>query len=158
MKILFSFFFIKLLLLVSAPVLIAQEAKNFSGIVKNVKGESLIGAVVEIPALKKTAVTDAAGKFRLNAVLPGRHEVHVRYIGYKKLTRTVDLTRTQSNYTFILDEEKGQLAEVIVKAKTGSQLVREQPIKAEVINTKAIQEQPTTIVELMNRSAGIRVR
>jgi outer membrane cobalamin receptor len=37
-------------------------------------------------------------------------------------------------------------------------MVIEQPIKSTVINTKFFSKQPSTMIELMNRSAGVRVR
>jgi outer membrane receptor protein involved in Fe transport len=47
---------------------------------------------------------------------------------------------------------------VQIVGRTETQQAKLQPIKAEIINTKAAQEQPSTLVELMNRSAGIRIR
>src|SRR5690606_7510755 len=58
----------------------------------------------------------------------------------------------------ILKASAEELAEITIQGKTDAQLVREQSIKAEVINTRVAATQPATLIELMNRSSGIRVR
>src|SRR5690606_14910437 len=50
------------------------------------------------------------------------------------------------------------LDDVTVTGKTETQQVREQAIRAVVVDTRAVAEQPTTLAELMNRAPGIRIR
>src|SRR5690606_5073661 len=50
------------------------------------------------------------------------------------------------------------LESVTVTGKTETQQVREQAIRAVVVDTRPVAEQPVTLAELMNRSPGIRIR
>src|SRR5690606_34972107 len=50
------------------------------------------------------------------------------------------------------------LESVTVTGKTETQQVREQAIRAVVVDTRPVAEQPVTLAELMNRSPGVRIR
>lgn len=129
------------------------------GTVKDAKGEALPGATVGIPALNKFTTTTAAGSFELTGLPEGTHRIQVSHVGYKTVSRDMAFGgQKRIRLNLVLQEEASELSEVQVRGKTETQQAKELPIKAEVINTKAVQEQPSTLVELMNRSAGIRIR
>lgn len=54
--------------------------------------------------------------------------------------------------------KRKELKEVKVTAQSAAEKAGSQSIKAEVINTAAVKEQPSTLIELMNRSAGVRIK
>ena len=55
--------------------------------------ETLPGALVTIPDLKISVVTDASGQFKFNNIPEkGRFLVEVRYIGYSTLIQTIDFS------------------------------------------------------------------
>ncbi|MCE7059531.1 TonB-dependent receptor [Dyadobacter sp. CY343] len=137
----------------------AQEARIVRGTLKDSRGELLTGAAVMLQGLEKSALTDSSGQFLIAAPARESYTIHIQYIGFKKLIQTIsqrDIRRKELVLT--LEDDHTQLSEVQVTGKTETQQARLQPIKAEIINTKAVQEQPSTLVELMNRSAGIRIR
>lgn len=136
----------------------AQQPVHFNGTVINTLGEHVKRATVSIPALKETIITDQNGQFSLKDIPSGTYKLSISYVGYKELTTTISVGPTKKSQTFTIETDNGQLDDVIVQGETSTQHIQRQPIKAEVINTKVIQEQPSTLVELMNRSAGIRVR
>nr|WP_250774042.1 TonB-dependent receptor [Dyadobacter sp. MSC1_007] len=136
----------------------AQNSYEIEGNVRDSKGP-LAGASVSLPELKIDAITDGAGHFKLTLPPAGRYHFAVRHMGFKTQERTVSASELKNNaLVFTLQEDEKLLSEVQVVGKTETQQARLQPIKAEIINTKAVQEQPSTLVELMNRSAGIRIR
>lgn len=148
--------------IVSAPKSFSQTRVStgvVKGYVRNADGEFLVGATVGIRKPGKYTLTDSKGAFTLDAVPSGSHELSVSFIGYKELGRlivvesgaTVELQAT-------LEDKMSELSEVVITGKTEAQLVREQPIRAEVIDTRALSTQPATMQDLMNRSAGVRVR
>src|SRR5690606_34161931 len=71
---------------------------------------------------------------------------------------TVTLENEPVTIRIQLDPESRVLEDVVVTGKSETQQVREQPIRAVVVDTRAAAEQPTTLAELMNRSPGIRIR
>ena len=157
----FSFLlvFSLLLLLHCSVTLYGQATYQFRGVVRDGNGDALPGAAVSVAGTANSVITDESGRFQL-VVSAGRNITFIiQHIGFKRLTKTLngkDLEKT--DFTFTLVEDQTQLSEVQVTGRTETQQAKLQPIKAEIINTKAVQEQPSTLVELMNRSAGIRIR
>jgi outer membrane receptor protein involved in Fe transport len=151
--------FLVLLLFLISRLAQSQSVTIVSGSVKNAKGEGLPGATVSIPDLKKNTTTDSVGNFDFTDIQAGTFHIQVTHVGYKTVLKEVTSKgQKRIRLSLVLQEEISELAEVQVIGKTETQQAKEQPIKAEVINTKAVQEQPSTLVELMNRSAGIRIR
>ncbi|GAB3257625.1 TonB-dependent receptor [Larkinella harenae] len=123
------------------------------------KGEALPGATVRIVELQKYTTTDTDGGFVFSGVTAGNYRIQVTYMGYRPLQQEVNSGGQKAiRLNLVLEEESSELSEVQVRGKSETQQAKELPIKAEIINAKAIQEQPSTLVELMNRSAGIRIR
>lgn len=148
-----------LLAVVAANQSFSQEASVLKGSVKNSNGEILTGAAVGIVSLNRFTYTNDQGRFELTGVPAGTHQLLVRYIGHADLVQTVVVSnRKVIEVDLVITESSSELTEIVVVGKSETQLVKEQSIKAEVINTKALSTQPATMIELMNRSAGIRVR
>ena len=136
-----------------------QDGISVSGIVKDSSGDLLIGASVTIRNTDKSTLTDSSGSFRILIDKNESYTFEVQHIGFKKLTRSISQKDIKKGIVvFTLQDDLTQLSEVQVIGRTETQQAKLQPIKAEIINTKAVQEQPSTLVELMNRSAGIRIR
>ncbi|MBT1685948.1 TonB-dependent receptor [Dawidia soli] len=131
---------------------------SIKGFVKNSNGEALVGATVGIAALNQFTLTDARGAFQLTEVPAGSYTVTVRYVGHEDAVQTVTVSHQTTHAHFVLQESTRELSEVEIVGKTDTQLAREQPIKAEIISTRAFAMQPATLSDLMNRTAGIRVR
>ncbi|WP_169719997.1 TonB-dependent receptor [Dyadobacter alkalitolerans] len=136
-----------------------QETTIISGFVKDSEGEPLPGASITVMNTVKGTLTDSLGTFRITVPAMESYTIDIQHIGFKKLTRTIarkDIRK--GSLTFTLLDDQTQLSEVQVMGQSETQQAKLQPIKAEVINTKAVQQQPSSLVELMNRSAGIRIR
>ncbi|MCF2517535.1 TonB-dependent receptor [Dyadobacter sp. CY351] len=136
-----------------------QETTIISGIVQDGQGKPLPGASVTVMNTVKGTLTDSLGAFRITVPAMESYKIDIQHIGFKKLTRTIarkDIRK--GGITFTLLDDQTQLSEVQVMGQSETQQAKLQPIKAEVINTKAVQQQPSSLVELMNRSAGIRIR
>ncbi|MCF0041231.1 TonB-dependent receptor [Dyadobacter fanqingshengii] len=135
----------------------AQGTYNLKGTIRDNSGP-IFGASVQVVEINKNTITDSEGRFEITNVAKGTYTLLLQHMGYKQLKTTVTASGQTKEAVFILEEDHTQLSEVQVNGRTETQQAKLQPIKVEVINTKAIQEQPSTLVELMNRSAGIRIR
>ena len=136
-----------------------QDGIPVSGTVKDSSGDLLIGASVTIQNSDKSTLTDSTGSFRIFLQKNEYYPFVIQHIGFKELTRSISQKDIKKGIlVFTLQDDLTQLSEVQVIGRTETQQAKLQPIKAEIINTKAVQEQPSTLVELMNRSAGIRIR
>lgn len=94
------------------PDVAFQQTKKIevSGVVKDAKGELLIGVNVLVKGTAVGTITDLNGQFILNGVSPDAI-VSVSYIGYK----TEDIkVNNQSSLTVTLKEDSEQLEEVVV--------------------------------------------
>lgn len=152
-------FFILVLLLIAQVTSAQTPALEWRGTVRSEKGEGLPGATVRIVELEKYTTTGTDGRYGFSGIAAGVYRIQVTYMGYRTLQREVNSTGQKPvRLDLVLEEETSELSEVQVRGKSETQQAKELPIKAEVINTKAVQEQPSTLVELMNRSAGIRIR
>ena len=136
----------------------AQDSYKIRGTIKDNRNEPLVGASVGIEGMDLHEITNEKGQFTLAVPRRNSYRVSVRHIGFKRASQTLSFANIGKPLTFTLQEDQTQLSEVQVTGRTETQEARLQPIKAEVINTKAVREQPSTLVELMNRSAGIRIR
>lgn len=136
----------------------AQDTYKIQGIITDHQGEPLVGASVGVDGLSIHEITNEKGQFTLAVPRRGSYVVNARHIGFKPSSQSVSLANIGRPLTIALQDDQTQLSEVQVTGRTDTQEARLQPIKAEVINTKSVQEQPSTLVELMNRSAGIRIR
>lgn len=76
--------------------------------------ESLPGALVTIPDLKISIVTDASGQFKFNNIPEkGRFLVEVRFIGYSTLIQTIDFS-LNTNLEFSLFPSVIEAKEVVI--------------------------------------------
>ena len=137
---------------------LAQKANTVRGFVKDKKGNVLPGASVTIIELQKSVITDGEGRFEISGVQKGNFTLSIQHMGYLKASQNLVINNSRDEILITLSEDEKQLSEILVTGKTETQQAALQAIKAEVINTKAVQSQPSTLVELMNRSAGIRIR
>lgn len=92
-------------------------AAPVSGRVVDRRGEPVEFASVGVPALRRGAVTDADGAFRLD--LPeGRFELLIAQIGYEKQRVSVDASGSPAPLRVVLAEEPVPVAEVNVSASS----------------------------------------
>ena len=89
---------------------ISLDGRVFDAITK----ETLPGALVTIPDLKISVVTNSSGQFTFrNIPLKGRFLVEVKYIGYSTLIQTLDLSAA-SGIEFALNPSTIEAKEVVI--------------------------------------------
>lgn len=113
-------------------VALSQEKATLNGYVKDSEnGEELLGVAIYIPSLKAGTVTNDYGFFALT-VPKGTYEVQFSYIGYKQVTRTIEL---QDNISLNLElETDAQVMQEIV--------IEEEPLDENVV---AVQMSKNTL-------------
>jgi hypothetical protein len=106
-----------LLLLGGRRTLVAQASVLSGTIARDSAGTAVAGAEVLLPALKRSAMTNDAGAFRLEKLPAGRYEVIVRHIGFEPLIDTVQLDQgTQVDRRFLLIEKPAALEPTVTTA------------------------------------------
>lgn len=131
---------------------------TIAGEVKDQKGVSLPGILVVVEEINKASISDINGKFEIAGIPEGKYTVAIQNIGYKPYKKLVNINKGTGYLSIPLEEEVIETQVITIEGKSKTQEAKEQAIKAEVIDTKAVKVQPVSLNELMNRSAGIRIR
>jgi len=125
----------------------SQQNVTLSGYVKDASnGETLIGATVYIEESQKGTVSNPYGFYSLS--LPeGTYQITYSYIGYQKITKTVDLT---ANVTLDIElqEEGNQLEEVVVEAEASDANVTSVEMSTNKLEMSTIQKMPALLGEV----------
>jgi hypothetical protein len=106
-------------LLVGAPAL-AQQTGSISGTVTDANGEALPGVAVDatsdVMPRGRSAVSNAAGEYRLELLLPGEYELSFSMEGLASLTRRVRVRLQQSSLVDVVMQPEAIAEEVEVVA------------------------------------------
>ena len=81
----------------ACPVIVgAQSEGSVRGTITSADHHAILGARVAIETPQRVSVTDAAGRFTLRDLTPGRYDVLITALGYKPLHRSVDVAAGQT--------------------------------------------------------------
>lgn len=72
---------VALLLALADPLAAQEETVGFSGSVRSSELYPLASALVSLPALDRSAITNAQGEFHFRGLPTGRHEVMIEFLG-----------------------------------------------------------------------------
>lgn len=137
----------------------AQPSTSVTGHVQTEAGEPLPGATVTVLKTSYGVTTDEKGFFSLPSLRNGTYTVQVSLLGYRTVSETVSI---QAGKTVTLDlrlrENLQNLDEVAVYGKTETQAVKEQPFTVNAIETRQFQNTTADLNQVLNRSAGVRIR
>lgn len=102
--------------------------------------------------------TDEQGAFEL--WLPTKKEtVEVSFMGYRTFKTNIDFDGvTTKTLSIKLKEENQQLGEINIQAKSSSEKVRESAYTVNAVDVKALANTVSDVNQILNRSAGVRVR
>ncbi|MCG2461068.1 TonB-dependent receptor [Flavobacteriaceae bacterium F89] len=123
----------------------AQQKYTLSGIISEVSSnETLIGVTVIVPALQTGTTTNAYGFYSIT--LPkGQYEITVSYLGFKQISRKVDLTEDRK-VNFKLEEQAETLEEVIV-TDSDSPTIRKPQMSVNTLTSANIKRIPVVLGE-----------
>jgi len=136
-----------LLLFVMSLPAAAQNKHTVSGYVKDiVNGEGLIGVSVYVKEVETGVVTNPYGFYSLT--LPnGTYNVVFSYIGYQKISRTVDLN-TDQRVDIEMSDESENLKEVTISTKKEDDNVRSIEMSVNKVEMKTIKKMPALLGEV----------
>ena len=137
----------------------AQEGVIAGTVVTEAGSRPLADAQVTIPdQAGKGAVTDGAGRFRITGLTGSQVVVNVRLIGYRAITRTVNVGTT--NLQFAMAERAVELNQVVVTGTAGGEQKRALGTSVSQVNaTEVTAKQPVPSVDalLNGRAPGVTV-
>lgn len=146
-----------LILICSFQNVVAQTSGVIEGAIFDENNKTLPYVYVSIGAA--TTISSDEGAFYFNSIPAGNHVLVVSAFGYKSVTDTITKHASENLVLEIkMVPDVITLNEVNIVGKSAGQIVKEQPIRTMVIDTKAASTQATSLTDLMNRSTGVRIR
>lgn len=130
------------------------DTRTVTGVVKDAKGETLIGVNVLLKGTTTGTITDFDGNFTLN--VPSNGILVVSYIGYQ--TAEVKLS-SKSNYEIVLKEDSKVLGEVVVTAMGIERKAESLTYATQSISNKELTRAKDVnfINSLQGKSAGLTI-
>ncbi len=134
------------------------QSGTLAGKVTDERGNALTGASVSIDGVVSPKITDPSGSFAFSGLPTGNYTLRVTHVGFTEYTGNIRFDGRKTDLSIRLSPQSTLLEGATAVGKSETQQARERAIRAVVVDTRAVAEQPTTLAELMNRSPGIRIR
>lgn len=136
----------------------AQQASKISGYVKD-NVDIITGASILLKNTKNGTITNHLGYFEINNLSAGIYTIQVSYVGYQILTKEIKIASGQNlTLDFSLKRDLQQLNEVAIQGKTQSRKAKESGFAVNSIETKQYANTTSDLNQILNRSAGVKVR
>jgi len=135
----------------AAPV---QEG-TIAGRVTDAKtGDAIPGVnviVVDLPDQNLGAATNAKGEYEISGVPSGEHTLEARFVGYKTVSRTVEVDAEETaTLNFRLQEKAVGLEEVVVTGMTGQAERKEVGNSISSVSVGELEASPTQIEDVLS--------
>lgn len=154
MKNVFLLFFV----LVNITVALAQSGK-ITGLVSFENNEPAIGVSIILTGTNKTAVTDADGHFVISNVSYGNYIIETSTIEARKKSVPVNVNSPIVNITVAVNRiESTELSEVTLNKTSEKTEIETKGFAVNVIETKEAGLRNLQTNELLDRTAGVRIR
>lgn len=133
---------------------------TISGTVNDNSGKPLPFASVVIDSLKLGVLTDDNGVFTINKVPKGKHKVVVSFVGYATHSKTVEINENtiEIKINYALVENIENLDEVIVNGRSKQTELETVGFAVNAIKTEEASLRNIQTNELLNTTAGVKIR
>ena len=136
---------------------IAQTG-TLSGIMKSESGTPVSDANVVIKSLNRHVLTDESGRFVFPNIVYGKYEIIVNSIEIVQDTFHVQFLKDSNPVVLIVEPSVFSLNEVVVSTKTEKRKLETAGFAVSAIEPGKVAMQSLQTSELLDRTAGIRIR
>ncbi|MBD8487967.1 TonB-dependent receptor [Echinicola sp. CAU 1574] len=151
-----------MLLILSGLVLGIQSiyAATVKGKVLDAQSEPIPGVIVQIKGSTLSTITSLDGTYQILDVPQGEFELHLSCLGYEGHSKKLFVKETEEVFLldFSLVESTTDLDGVVVVGQSVKSEIETQGFAVEVIETEKAALQSVQTNDLLNRTAGVRVR
>lgn len=135
------------------------ETGTLSGIIKMTDGQPVSFAAVIISQPKNHTITDENGKFTFKNLSHGTYEVTITSLEVSTKTIKLDFSSAKNFFEITVEPSKGiDLQETTISVKSTKKDIETQGFAVNVIETQLASLQSVQTNELLDRSAGVRIR
>ncbi|WP_027126179.1 TonB-dependent receptor [Gelidibacter mesophilus] len=144
----------------------SQGNKNIiSGKIVDHSGQPLFGATVVVVVVNqnlRATITDENGNYTLSNIPEGIHIIETSYMGFVTQSKEVSFNNNATNKNFTLDfaltEKVESLKQIFLKGKTEKRKTEEKGFAVNVIKTEEASLRNVQTNELLNTTAGVKIR
>ncbi len=157
----------KFILIITAGILISKsittwaadpvpDKTSLSGKITDIEtGEPLIGVEIYIPDLKTGTVTNVDGTYILNNLPLTNIFLQVRYLGYKTIIESIDLTTTKTR-DFAMEPMLKEMQEIIIVGATQASERDRTPTPITILSRmNLLQNSATNIIDAIALEPGV---
>ena len=152
----FSYLIATLVFLFSLLSSVACAQNSLSGIITEGKEKNTLpGASIYIPDLKKGTVTDSQGFYFLSELPKGKFLVEIKFIGYSTLVQSIQIDGT-TEFNSSMNPVATELNEVVVTGMSHSSELKSSSIPISTLNAQQLLENSSSnLVDNISKKAGI---
>lgn len=150
-----------LLLIFTTVVLNAQNSGTISGVLVNGLDGRVENVEIKLEEGHHKTVTDAQGEFVFKNLKDGFYEIYAILDGERFGPFYSEIINGNSNQVevFIDDQSRNITLETAkIQAKTESERLKNNAIKADVVTIKEKVERASSVEEIINRTPGVKIR
>ncbi len=138
----------------------SKASGSITGTLTFSNGDPVFYASVYIHRLKKHSFSDENGQFEIKNIPFGKYLLEIKTIEAEpqKIEIEVNESHTKLPVVVLKENSKLSLSEVIVWGKTETQKLKEKGFAVNVVDTKDVAFQSIQANELLDRTAGVRIR
>jgi iron complex outermembrane receptor protein len=142
------------LLLLSCSISVAQQILQ-GKISDNVDHQPIAGATIYLPDLKKGAVSDEEGFYKIEHLPKGKFLVQFKFIGYSPEVRSVNVDGL-TNYDIELSTTATELNEIVVTGVSQSSELKSNPVPILAIDGQSLLENSSTnLIDNISKQPGV---
>ena len=145
-------------------VALAQSGSKkilIQGLVTNAQNIPIGDAYIQISPVNKTLLTDNNGSFSARLPAGQTYLILIKATGYQRFSAELSTSSEGAGpvkFGWQLLDSTAELSDVKVNALNLKQKLSTAPIKAQIVDLKASEGQSASLIELLNRSAGVKIR
>ena len=130
------------------------------GTIKYQDGTPAVDVVLNINNTSIVAVSDEQGKYQLENVPLGQHAIIVKPFGENLKVVHLRVDKQRMHFPIELDKTQSshQITEVVVRAQSQARQIKDRGFAVGVVETQNLALQNIQTSELLDRTAGIRIR
>ena len=142
---------------------LTMESQNMQtgaviGTVTSGNNNILQSATLIIEELPLGGQTDIDGNYYLKNIPFGTYTITASFIGYKNISKTIIIKAKTTRLNFKLTERLELLEEVSIAGKTKKRKIETEGFAVNALEVQDIKEQSVQVTEILDQSAGIRLR
>ena len=116
------------------------------------------GVTISTGNLTKGTFTKVDGTFRLENLVKAKYIVTFSYLGYRGHRITIERSKKSAVVVIELKERLELISEIAIHGKSKSRKLKEQAIPVSIITVDEIPGSVSNVIDLLNKTSGIKIR